>query len=202
VDDDEPYREQLIKIIDDFEEKYDTMLDGWKGDIRPFRQYAISILGAFPYREFDFQMVPHILSKSEASPDRHVNIPWSVGETDVKIQTIVKFINGRRTIQEIMDAANYSLSETKAIFSMLDRYKWIRLDRKLGPGSYLKKLSEPPMYLIGAYGDQLKEIVERFDGTLSMEEVCESLQYTVEVVTTIARNLIDAGVLGYVETEK
>ena len=58
------------------------------------------------------------------------------------------------------------------------------------------------MYLIGAYGDQLTEIVEKFDGTRSVTEVCELLSYTVEVVTTIARNLIDAGVLGFAETKK
>jgi hypothetical protein len=202
VEDDEPYRKELLKIIKNFEDEYDSLLDGWKGDIRPFRQFAISILGAFPYREFDFQMVPHILPKSEASPDRHANIPWSVGETDEKVQTIIRFINGKRTIKEIMDAANFSSSETKAIFSMLDRYKWIRLDRKLGPTSLLKKITDPPMYLIGAYGDQIKEIVEKFDGTLSVEQVCETLSITIDVVTTLARNLMDAGVLGYVETEK
>ncbi len=202
VEDDEPYRQELLKIIADFEEKFDSQLDGWKGDIRPFREHAINILGVFPYRELDFEMVPHILPKSEAAPDRHANIPWSVGGTDEKIQIIVGFINGKRSIKEIMQSANYSISETKAIFSMLDRYKWIRLDKKLGPTSLLTKLTDPPLYLIGAYGDQLTEIVEKFDGTLSVQKVCESLSYTIEVVTTIARNLIDAGVLGYVETEK
>jgi hypothetical protein len=101
-----------------------------------------------------------------------------------------------------MASSQYPPSDTKAIFSMLDRYKWIRLDRKLGPSSQLKKITDPPMYLIGAYGDQLTEIVEKFDGTRSVTEVCESLSYTIEVVTTIARNLIDAGVLGYVESQE
>ncbi|MHA1907948.1 MAG: hypothetical protein ACW98Y_11680 [Candidatus Thorarchaeota archaeon] len=202
VEDDEPYRKELLRIIDDFENEFDSQLDGWKGDIRPFREYAINILGVFPYRELDFDMVPHILPKSEASPDRHVSIPWSVGGTDEKVQIIIGYINGKRSIKEIMDSAKFSVSETKAIFSMLDRYKWIRLDRKLGPTSHLQKITEPPMYLVGAYGDQLTEIVEKFDGTLSVAEVCDSLSYTIEVVTTIARNLIDAGVLGYVETKK
>ncbi len=202
VDDDEPYRKALINIIEDFEERFDTQLHNWKGDIRPFREYAIDVLGIFPYRDFDFEMVPHILSKSEAAPDRHVAIPWSVGETDEKVQTIIGFINGKRSLKEIMESANLSVNDTRAIFSMLDRYKWIRLDRKLGPDSYLKKLTNPPMYLIGAYGEQLAEIVEKFDGTRGVAEVCESLSYTIDVVTTIVRNLIDAGVLGYVDITK
>lgn len=201
VDDDDPYRNDLRTIIDRFEEEYDLPLTNWKGDIRPFREFALSILGIFPYRNIDPEMVPHIVHPSEAAPDRHQNIPWSVGETDEKIQTIVGYINGKRTINEIIESTNFPKSEGKAIFSMLDRYKWIRLEKKLGPSSQLKKLSEPPMYLIGAYGDQLVEIVEKFDGIRSLAEVCDTLSYTVEVVTTIAKNLIDAGVLGYAESD-
>ena len=202
VEDDEPYRKELIQIINEFENEFEAHLNNWKGDIRPFREFALNILGVYPYRELDFEMVPHLVTKSEAAPDRYVSIPWSVGETDEKIQIIIGFINGKRSLKEIMESSKFSNSDTKAIFSMLDRYKWIRLDRKLGPTSHLKKITDPPMYLIGAYGDQLTEIVEKFDGTRSVTEVCELLSYTVEVVTTIARNLIDAGVLGFAETKK
>ncbi|MDF1539471.1 MAG: hypothetical protein P1Q69_11275 [Candidatus Thorarchaeota archaeon] len=200
VGDDEPYRVELRKIIENFENEYDAQLTNWKGDIRPFRDFALSILGSFPYRELDGELVPHILSPSEAAPDRNQNIPWSVGETDAKIQTVVGFINGKRTINEIITSTDFPEREGVAIFSMLDRYKWIRLEKKLGPTSYLRKLSDPPMYLIGAYGDQLTEIVGNFDGIKNLTEVCEALSYTIEVVTTIARTLIDAGVLGYVES--
>ncbi len=200
VEDDEPFRVELRKMIETFEDEYDMQLTNWKGDIRPFRDFALSILGSFPYREIDGELVPHILSPSEANPDRNQDIPWSVGETDEKIQTIIGFINGKRTINEIVKSTDFPEREGIAIFSMLDRYKWIRLEKKLGPASYLRKLSDPPMYLIGAYGDQLTQIVETFDGIKSLAEVCEVLSYTVEVVTTIARNLIDAGVLGYAES--
>ncbi|MFW9910733.1 MAG: hypothetical protein ACFFEF_19430 [Candidatus Thorarchaeota archaeon] len=200
VEDDEPYRNELRKIIALFEEEFDTQLNSWKGDIRPFRKFALDILGIFPYRDLDWDLVPHMVQPSEAAPDHHTPIPWSVGETDERIQNLVGFINGKRTINEIMEASEYTELETRAIFSMLDRYKWIRLDRKLGPTSLLRKIANPPRYLIGAYGDQLLEIVEKFDGTKTIAEICQSLSYSVEVVVTIARNLIDAGVLKYYDS--
>ena len=197
VEDDEPYRNTLRKIIDEFESNYENQLESWKGDIRPFREFAIYILGVYPYRRLDWNLVPTLVTKSEAAPDLQAPIPWSVGETDVKIQTIVGFINGKRTMSEIMEAAGYPKSENIAIFSMLERYKWISLSRRLSSDSILVKKIEPPQFLQGVYGDQLSEILELCDGNRTLNDVCENLPYNMEVVKTVVKNLIDSGVLGY-----
>lgn len=201
VEDDEPYRTNLRKIILAFEEEFGSILSSWKGDIRPFREFAIQILGYYPYRDIDLQMVPQLIPKSEANPDQQSLIPWSVGETDVKIHTTLGFINGRRSIKEIMDSTKISEADTRAIFSMLHRYKWVRFSRKLNPESRLKKISDPPKYLIGAYGKEFEELVQLFDGKRTFAEVCASLSINMEVVTTLARNLIDVGVLSYDDDE-
>lgn len=197
VEDDEPYRNTLRKIIGEFESNYENQLESWKGDIRPFREFAIYILGVYPYRRLDWNLVPTLVTKSEAAPDLQAPIPWSVGETDVKIQTIVGFINGKRTMSEIMEAAGYPKSENIAIFSMLERYKWISLSRRLSSDSILVKKIEPPKFLQGVYGDQLSEILELCDGNRTLNDVCENLPYNMEVVKTVVKNLIDSGVLGY-----
>ncbi len=201
VEDDEPYRENLRKIINAFEEEYAPILTSWKGDIRPFRAFALHILGYFPYREIDFQLVPQLVPTSEANPDQHAPIPWSVGEADEKIQTTLGFVNGRRSIKEIMDSTRYSEADTRAIFSMLHRYKWVRFSRKLSPDSLLVKVSDPPKYLIGAYGKEFEELVQLFDGKRTFSEVCASLSIDMDVVATLAKNLIDVGVLRYDEDE-
>lgn len=201
VEDDEPYRANLRKIIHAFEEEYGSILTSWKGDIRPFREFALDILGYYPYRDIDLEMVPQLVTKSDANPDRNQPIPWSVGETDVKIQTTLGFINGRRSIKEIKDAAKLSEPDIRAILSMLYRYKWVRFSRKLNPDSILIRISDPPKYLIGAYGKEFEELVQSFDGTRTFSEVCASLSLDIEVVTTLAKNLIEVGVLSYYEDE-
>ncbi len=199
VEDDEPYREALKGIIADFETKYELQLTLWRGDIRPFREFGIDILGVFPYRRFDWQLVPNLTKKSDAMPDYQEKIPWSVGEANKKIQAVVGFINGKRTIKEIVESSGYSEAELTAIFSMLDQYKWITLSRRATKDTVLVKLTNTPKRLIGVYGDQLDGFVEMCDGVRTLEQVCELVPFDLEVLMTIAKNLIDAGVLGYSE---
>jgi hypothetical protein len=200
VEDDTPYRNNLIKIVEKFEATYEQQLVSWKGDIRPFREYALDILQVYPYRSFDLKMIPRLVSKSEATPDHNSNIPWSVGETDEKLQIVLGYINGKRTIEEIMQQSGFEDTEIMAIMSMFDKYKWITLTRRLEDSSILTKIMEPPMFLLGVYGDQLTKLVEQCDGTRTLSKICELLPFNMEAVKTVANRLIDAGVLGYIDS--
>ncbi|TFG29799.1 hypothetical protein EU528_09135 [Candidatus Thorarchaeota archaeon] len=202
VDDDTPYRNALKEVIAKFEKTYESQMQAWKGDIRPFREFALDILQIYPYREFSLNMIPRLLTKSEATPDYQAQIPWSVGETDEKLQTILGYINGKRTIEEIMNQSEYEDSEVLAILSMLDRYQWITLTRKLEDTSILIKVMDPPRFLVGVYGEQLTSIVEQCDGKKSLAAICEALPYNMQAVKLVAKNLIDAGVLGYSDNNK
>lgn len=199
VEDESPYRESLRNIIDEFETLYEVQLESWKGDIRPFREFALYILGTYPYRHLDWEQVPRLVKKSDAAPDHRTSIPWSVGQTDKKLQTIVGFINGKRTNLEIMDQSGFSDREVMAILSMLDRYKWIRMTKRLDEKTVLAKIMDPPKFLQGVYGEQLTQLVSLCDGTKTLGTICKELPYDIEVVKTVAKSLIDAGVLGHVE---
>ncbi|MFW9967173.1 MAG: hypothetical protein ACFFEA_08460 [Candidatus Thorarchaeota archaeon] len=201
VEEDTEYRNALIRLIERFESEYETHLQSWKGDIRPFREYALSILEIFPYRRLDWELVPRMVTKSEAAPDLQANIPWSVGATDEKLQLIAGYVDGKRSIEQIIEQSGMPEGEVLALLSMLDRYKWITLSRRLDDKSILVKVMEPPLLLRGVYGDQLTALVELCDGTRTLIEVCESLPYNMEAVKTVAKNLIDAGVLGFHDME-
>jgi len=200
VDDDTPYRDALKRVIIEFENTYETQMIAWKGDIRPFREFALNILQIYPYRKFSLNMIPRLLIKSDATPDYQIQIPWSVGQTDVKIQNVLGYINGKRSVEEILQQTTLEDSEVLAILSMLDRYQWITLTRKLEDTSILAKIMDPPMFLVGVYGEQLSSIMDQCDGKKTLAEICESLPYNIEAVKLVAKNLIDAGVLGYVDS--
>lgn len=199
VEEEDPYREVLVRLIEDFESVYASQLQSWKGDIRPFREYALRILEAYPYRRLNPQLVPKLVSKSEAAPDHQSTIPWSVGQTDQKLQMILGFVNGKRTISEIIDQSGMLDSEVLALLSMLERYNWIALSRRLSDTSVLLKVMDPPKLLVGAYGDQLTKLVESCDGAKTLQAICEELPYDMEAVRTIAKKLVDAGVLGFAD---
>ncbi len=199
VEEEDPYREVLVKLIEEFESVYAGQLQSWKGDIRPFREYALRILEAYPYRRLNPELVPRLVPKSEAAPDHQSTIPWSVGQTDEKLQTILGFVNGKRTISEIIEQSGMPDTEVLALLSMLERYKWISLSRRLSDTSVLVKVMEPPKLLAGAYGDPLTKLVELCDGVKTLQTICEGLPYNMEAVRTIAKKLVDAGVLGFAD---
>ena len=202
VEDDTPYRNNLIKIVERFESSHEQLLQSWKGDIRPFREFALDILQVYPYRSFDLEMIPKLVTKSDATPDHHANIPWSVGETDEKLQIILGYINGKRTIEDILQQSEFDDSEVMAILSMLDKYKWITLTRRLKDSSVLVKIMDPPLFLLGVYGEQLSKLVEQIDGSKTLSKICELLPFNMEAVRLVANNLIDAGVLGYKDSKQ
>ena len=115
---------------------------------------------------------------------------------------ILGFINGKRTITQIVEQAGIPEGEVLALLSMLDRYKWISLSRRLEDKSVLIKVMDPPLLLRGVYGDQLTALVTLCDGSRTLSEVCDALPYNMEAVKTVAKNLIDAGVLGFHEAEE
>ncbi|MFX1368787.1 MAG: hypothetical protein ACFFAY_09335 [Promethearchaeota archaeon] len=200
VEEDDLYRSALREIIERFEEEYDSQLISWKGDIRPFRDFALRILEVYPFKKLDWELVPRLLAKPREALEKKAQIPWSVGETDAKLSSIMGFINGKRSLLEIAEQSGYPDSEVMALVSMLDRYDLIAMTRKLEDTSILEKIMEPPMRLLGVYGEQLTKLVEQCDGTKTLQEICELLPYNMEAVKTVARNLIDAGVLGFVES--
>jgi len=200
VDEDDSYRSALRGIIERFEAEFDAQLNNWKGDIRPFREFALRILEVYPYNRLDWELVPKLLPESNSHPERRENIPWSVGQTDVMLSTILGFINGKRTLNEIAEQSGFTDSEVMALVSMLSRYNWIQMTQRLEDTSVLEKKMEPPKVMVGAYGEQLTKLVEQCDGKRTLQEICELLPFNIEAVKTVARNLIDAGVLGFVES--
>ncbi|MHA1770198.1 MAG: hypothetical protein ACTSYL_04740 [Candidatus Thorarchaeota archaeon] len=197
IDDDRTYREALKLIINTFESRYQSQLKSWMGDIRPFREFALFIMSVFPYREINPDFVPSLIKESDATPDHRAKIPWAVGETDEKLQLVVGFINGKRTVREIIEAAELNHMEGIALFSLLDKYKWVSFKRSIRENTILKKVTEPPSLLIGAYGEQIIDIVELCDGTRTLAEIAEEVNVTPDVITTITRRLLDMGVVDF-----
>lgn len=202
IEEERPYREALKLIINTFEARFETQMSSWMGDIRPFREFALFIMSIFPYRNIDLDYVPTLIKESDAAPDHRAKIPWAVGETDEKLQYIVDSINGKRTVGEIIEAAGLDTMEGVALFSLLDKYNWVSFKRSIRENTVLKKITDPPSLLIGAYGESLIEIVELFDGTKTLGEIASKVKIGIDVITTIATRLLDSGVVAFANGEE
>lgn len=201
VEEEAPYRESLKMIINTFEARFNNQLKSWSGDIRPFREFALFIISVFPYRRLNPDYIPILIKESAATPDHRAKIPWAVGESDRKLQTIVGYINGKRTINEIAETTDIEFMEVMGLFSMLDKYKWISLVRPVRADTVLVKVMDPPSLLVGAYGEQLLDIMKMLDGTNTLGQIAEALNIPIEVLVTIARHLVESGIVAFVSDE-
>lgn len=192
-------RAKLKRIISDFENQYRPYLENWRGDIRHFRPFALRILTEYPYEEIGLDLVPRPVKGKTDHDTITDSIPWSVGSTDQKLKTILGFVNGKRTVREIVDASGFDRRETTALLSILKKFGIITLSRPLSRDSILIRRSEPTPVMRVTYGDQLSALLELCDGTRTFGQICEKLPYTYDVARTVTQALIDSGVIGFVD---
>ncbi|MFW9925938.1 MAG: hypothetical protein ACFFDM_04130, partial [Candidatus Thorarchaeota archaeon] len=121
-----------------------------------------------------------------------------VGIVDHDLEQIESFINGKRTIAEIMDLIGFSDEKVIALISMLTRYQWIDFKKRLTDENILIRSDCPEMaldMLKAQYGQPLEAIIEAFDGTKKVREVLDTLPYDPRAMWFIINKLVEDGCL-------
>ncbi|MHA1137348.1 MAG: hypothetical protein ACTSSE_12765 [Candidatus Thorarchaeota archaeon] len=199
VPDEAPYREKLQRILDDVEIKHGDKLRHFEGDVRRFREFALTVIKEFPFQSADLNMVP-VSSKATG-----VRIPFRVGNVDHELEQVESFINGKRTIAEIMDLMGLTDEEVLALISILSRYQWIEFKHRLTGNDVLVPNACPALVLDrlrADYGDVLDDLLSKFDGTATINEVIdglhhddEELSYDKDALVFLINKLVDVDCL-------
>ncbi len=195
VPDEAPYREKLQKILQNVESTHGRKLRDFEGDVRIFRDFALNIIKEFPYFDIDLDLVP--IRRSGG-----VRIGFRVGDVDRKLEQVEAFINGKRTVAEILDLIGLPEEEVLGAVSALAKYKWIGFKRRLSENdilvcsdcddSDLDKLRS--QYETNA----VDSLFATFDGVKSISEVFESLQndrYDRNALWFLINKLVEYGCL-------
>ncbi len=173
VPDEAPYREKLTSILNKVEETHGRKLRDFEGDVRIFRDFALNIIKEFPYLEVDLDLVP--IRRTGG-----VRIGFRVGDVDKKLEQVEAFINGKRTVAEILDLIGLPEEEVLAAISALSKYKWIGFKRRLTENDILEHLECDDVdieKLRAQYeSNAVDELIASFDGVKSISEVFDSLQ--------------------------
>ncbi|MHA2426234.1 MAG: hypothetical protein ACXAEF_15705, partial [Candidatus Thorarchaeota archaeon] len=191
VPDEAPYREKLNRILEQVETEHGDKLRHFQGDIRRFREFALAIVKEFPFSSVDLDLVP-------IRKEKGVRIPFRVGAVDHALEQIESFINGKRTIAEIMDLIGFSDDKALALISILDRYEWIEFKTRLTQDDVLVRSECPEMtlgMLKSQYGKPLEDILEKFDGTMKIKDVAESLPYDPRALWFLISKMVEVGCL-------
>jgi hypothetical protein len=191
VPDEAPYREKLKRILAQVETEHGDKLKHFEGDIRRFREFALDIVMEFPFSSVDLDLVPIRKTKG-------VRIPFRVGEVDHALEQLESFINGKRTVAEIMDLIGFSDDKAMALISILDRYQWIEFKTRLTEEDILVRVDCPEMtlrMLMSQYGKHVEDVLEKFDGTFKIKDVVEALPYDSLALKFLINRLVEVGCL-------
>lgn len=191
VPDEAPYREKLKRILAQVETEHGDKLKHFEGDIRRFREFALDIVMEFPFSSVDLDLVPIRKTKG-------VRIPFRVGEVDHALEQLESFINGKRTVAEIMDLIGFSDDKAMALISILDRYQWIEFKTRLTEEDILVRVDCPEMtlrMLMSQYGKHVEDVLEKFDGTFKIKDIVEALPYDSLALKFLINRLVEVGCL-------
>ncbi|MBN2230638.1 MAG: hypothetical protein JW779_13700 [Candidatus Thorarchaeota archaeon] len=194
VPDETPYREKLQRILDEVESQHGEKLRHFEGDVRRFREFALTVVREFPFQSADLNMVP--VKRMDG-----IRIPFRVGAVDRELEQVESFINGKRTIAEIMDLMGLSDDDVLALISILARYRWIEFKRRLTENDILRRIGCQNIILDrlrSQYGKALEDLMAKFDGNAKIVDVTHSLPYDKDALWFLINKLVEVGCLSVV----
>jgi len=194
VPDEAPYRAKLQHILNEVEALHGEKLRHFEGDVRRFREFALTVIKEFPFDSADLNMVPVFKNSG-------VRIPFRVGNVDHELEQVESFINGKRTVAEIMDLMGHSDEEVQALLSILTRYEWIEFKYRLS-GTDVLQVNDCPAIILDKlradYGEALEDVMTKFDGTASIDDIVEGLhndRYDKDALLFLIDKLVEVGCL-------
>jgi len=191
VDDELPYREKLKHILDEIESLHGDKLKHFEGDVRGFREFALTVIKEFPFQSTDLNMVPVKLRNG-------VRIPFRVGAVDRELEEVESFINGKRTVAEIMDLMGLPDEDVLALISILARYNWIDFKRRLTENDILKRTMCEKIILErlrSQYGSAVGELIDQFDGKMKIKDILDTVPYNRDALWFLINKLVEVGCL-------
>jgi hypothetical protein len=117
---------------------------------------------------------------------------------DNLLERLEGFINGKRTIGEIMNLIDLPEKQVTALVSILQKYGWVEFKKKLVDSDRLGKRDCSPTALLklrGEYGEPVDDILRACDGTRRIKDIMDSLQYDRNAIWFLVNKLVEVGCL-------
>ncbi len=189
VADETPYRERLLKIIQEVELKHGEALKNFEGDIRRFREFALNVIVHFPFQVCDVNLIPY------RRPGGGTAIPFRMGSVDKKLEKVESFINGKRSVADILGLIDLPDNETKALLSILAHYGWIDFKKRLDENVVLVRGNGSCDALRIQYGAPFDGLISAFNGEKTIKEVISGLPYDKDAIWFLINKMVEADCL-------
>jgi hypothetical protein len=127
-------------------------------------------------------------------------IGFRVGQTDKKLEELDGFINGKRTVAEILDLIDLPENEVIGLLSLLAKFGWIEFRKRISDNDVLDRIrcSEDALKRLRMqYGKPLEELLEYFNGIRTVKEILDLLPYDKNAVWFLINRLVEIGCLAH-----
>jgi len=151
-------RECLRAMVREFERRYSSILEAWDGDVsvfEPFEEVCNRILSVIA-------LGPYHVPKLGRGPEDEVVVSKS-------LWSVLRFVDGRRTVAEIAEAAGLSVDEAVGRLKMLLDMGLVDVD-----------LAEPMRAVVGAYEEAISAYEEALERLLGRRLVSKLVASALE----------------------
>jgi hypothetical protein len=192
------YETELINVKNRISKRFQQRPEWVKlikrGQIRNVRTCALDVIQSFYLRGLDYNLTPKL-------QENHKDIPFATIEFIEMMQFLMGFIDGKRSIFQIIQDSSLAREIVLGLLSVLLLYDWIELIRVAGLNDRLRLAREPRIFEINNLGpgELLREVCNEFRVPSSTIEVAERLGLDPYVILFIAGKLLDCDVLIFYE---
>jgi hypothetical protein len=142
----------------------------------------------FPFSRPDLDTVP--VKKKEG-----IRIPFRVASVDQELEQLESYINGKRTVSEIMDMMSLDDDDVLALISVLSRYEWISFKRRLTEDDILVRSNCKGLVLDrlkSQYGNQeIEDLLSCFDGTARIKDISPNFDFDKDALGFLINRLVE-----------
>lgn len=194
--DDEPYRENLLAALRLIIRRFD-MHPSWaeqilNGQVKSPRESILDVVQYFPLHIIDETLTPLVAEKGS-------KIGFDIGEFKLARESLCRYIDGKRTVKQIINDSGMNKSRAIGILSVLCYCNHITLLRVPREDDML--IMTKPTLLCSAVSrlplEGIEEVLMDFDGTRSVRSIAQSNDLDMSVVLFIAKDLLAKGILSY-----
>jgi len=192
------YRKELFNVIDRvgnrFQERPEWAKLIRRGQILSVRECALDVIQSFHLRDLDYNLTPILQEDYE-------DIPFAVREFNEILELLISFIDGKRTIYQIIDDSPLDRDMVLGLLSVLLSYEWIELVRVVTIDDKLKLVKEPTIFDLSNLGPKelVGKLVHEFEETTTSKVVADRLNLDRHVVLFLAGKLLEDKILAYMK---
>ncbi len=192
------YRNELINVRDRIRKRFQRRPE-WgrlirRGQIQSIRECALDVIQSFHLRELDISLTPRL-------QESHEDIPFAVKEFNEILELLIGYIDGKRTVYQIIDDSRLDRDMVLGLMSVLLSYDWIELVRVVTIDDRLKLVKEPTIFDLSNLGPKelVGKLVHEFEETTTSKEVADKLSLDHHVVLFLAGKLLEGKILVYMK---